>query len=143
MVMKCWICSVQRPQKKIWQQRVNSFALPQGGGITFGHVKESTSGALNRDRREEASQMRQIFTENTPVSAFAAAGVCSVSPDSRARVQSPAVASLLAAWLPQAHQAQIMPMILVPAAGSYKVTETKPSVKLGGFRGVPPRGRPV
>jgi hypothetical protein len=86
--------------------------------------------------------MRQIFTENTPVSAFAAAGVCSASPDSRVRVQSPAVASLLAAWLPQAHQAQIMP-ILAPAAGSYRVTETKPSVKLGGFRGVPPRGRPV
>jgi hypothetical protein len=87
--------------------------------------------------------MRQIFTENTPVSAFAAAGVCSVSPDSRARVQSPAVASLLAARLPQAHQAQIMPMILVPAAGSYQVTVTKPSATLGGVRGVPPRGRPV
>jgi hypothetical protein len=90
--------------------------------------------------------MRQIFTENTPVSAFAAAGVCSVSPDSRVLAngfaQSPAVASLLAAWLPQAHQVQISP-IMVPAAGSYLVTETKPSVKLGGFRGVPPRGRPV
>ena len=86
--------------------------------------------------------MRQIFTENTPVSAFAAAGVCSASPDSRVLAQSPAVASLLAAWLPQAHQVQIMP-IMVPAAGGYRVTETKPSVKLGGFRGVPPRGRPV
>jgi len=86
--------------------------------------------------------MRQIFTENTPVSAFAAAGVCSVSPDSRILAQSPAVASVLAARLPQAHQAQIM-SILVSAAGSYKVTENKPSVKLGGFRGVPPRGRPV
>jgi len=87
--------------------------------------------------------MRQIFTGNTPVSAFAAAGVCSVSPDSRVLAQSPAVASLLAARLPQAHQAQIMPMIMAAAAGSYRVTETKPSVKLGGFRGVPPRGRPV
>jgi len=87
--------------------------------------------------------MRQIFTENTPVSAFAAAGVCSVSPDSRVLAQSPAVASLLAAWLPQAHQVQVMPMILGAANGSYRVTETKPSVKLGGFRGVPPRGRPV
>ena len=87
--------------------------------------------------------MRQIFTENTPVSAFAAAGVCSASPDSRVLAQSPAVASLLAAWLPQAHQAQITPMIMGAANGSYRVTETKPSVKLGGFRGVPPRGRPV
>ena len=86
--------------------------------------------------------MRQIFTENTPVSAFAAAGVCNVSPDSRVLAQSPAVASLLVARLPHAHQAQIMPMILAPA-GSYQVTETKPSNKLGGFRGVPPRGRPV
>ncbi len=87
--------------------------------------------------------MRQIFTENTPVSAFAAAGVCSVSPDPRVIAQSPAAASLLAAWLPQAHQVQVMPMILGAANGSYRVTETKPSVKLGGFRGVPPRGRPV
>jgi hypothetical protein len=91
--------------------------------------------------------MRQIFTENTPGSAFAVAGVCSVSPDSRVLAngfaQSPAVASLLAAWLPQAHQAQITPMIKGAANGSYRVTETKPSVKLGGFRGVPPRGRPV
>ena len=86
--------------------------------------------------------MRQIFTNNTPVSAFAAAGVCNVSPDWRAVAQSPAVASLLAARLPREHQAQIMP-IMVPAAGSYRVTETKPSTKLGGFRGVPPRGRPV
>ncbi len=88
--------------------------------------------------------MRQIFTKNTPVPAFAAAGLCYASaPASRPRAAAPAVTSLLVARLPQAHQAQIIPMIMAGANGSHLVTETKPSTTLGGFRGVPPRGRPV
>lgn len=86
--------------------------------------------------------MRQMFTNSTPVPALAAAGVCTVSPDARFRVASPAVTRQLVAQLPQVHQARIN-TILGMAAGSYTGPETKPSVKLGGFRGVPPRGRPV
>lgn len=77
--------------------------------------------------------MRQILTNDTPVSAFAAAGVCTVAPDFRSQGISVTVASPLAARFPQAHQAQ----------GSYMGPETKPSIKLAGVRGVPPRGRPV
>jgi hypothetical protein len=88
--------------------------------------------------------VRQIFINTTPVPAFAAAGVCSaITPDSRLRASHPAAASLLVARRPQAHPAQIMQTILGAAGGSYQVTETKPSNKLGGVRGVPPRGRPV
>lgn len=88
--------------------------------------------------------MRQTFINSMPVPAFAAAGVCYVMPGSRSCVVSPAAASLLVASRPQAHQAQSMStMILAGAEGSYLVTETKPGSKLGGFRGVPPRGRPV
>jgi len=77
--------------------------------------------------------MRQILTNNAPVSAFAAAGVCTVAPVSRLRGTSLTVAGSPAARFPQVHQAQ----------GSYMGPETKPSSKLVGFRGVPPRGRPV
>lgn len=78
--------------------------------------------------------MRQIFTNNAPVSALAAAGVCTVAPDSRLQGISVTVVSPLTARFPQVHQAK----------GSYMAPETKPSIaKLGGFRGVPPRGRPV
>ncbi len=77
--------------------------------------------------------MEQMLTNYTPVSAVAAAGVCTVAPDSRVKGISVTVASPLAARFPQAHQAQ----------GSYMGPETKPSIKLVGFRGVPPRGRPV
>jgi hypothetical protein len=86
--------------------------------------------------------MRQISTKNTPVPAFAAAGVCTVTPDSRLRGTTLAVAGPLAARFPQAHQVQILPILTAPQ-GSYMAPETKPSNKLGGVRGVPPRGRPV
>jgi hypothetical protein len=89
--------------------------------------------------------MEMTLKNNTPVSAFAAAGVCTVSPDPRFAVASPAVITPVVAQLPQVHQAQIL------ASGvkrGYMGLETRPSTKLGGsalrFRsGIPPRRRPV
>jgi hypothetical protein len=86
--------------------------------------------------------MRFMFTNYTPGSAVAAAGVCTVAPDSRLKGISVHVASPLAARFPQAHQVQILPILTAPV-GNYMGRETKPGAKLGGFRGVPPRGRPV
>jgi hypothetical protein len=82
--------------------------------------------------------MEKTFTHNVPVSAYAAAGVCAAAPEARLLV--PVVAQL-----PRVQSAQIL-----PAAGrdqaakrNYMGPETSPSITLGGFRGVPPRGRPV
>jgi hypothetical protein len=85
--------------------------------------------------------MRFVSTNHAPVSAFAAAGVCPVKPDARVRTEW-AVASPLAARFSQVHQAQILPILTAPQ-GNYMGRETTTSIKLGGFRGVPPRGRPV
>jgi hypothetical protein len=43
------------------------------------------------------------------------------------------------------HQATILPTLQDPSVAKrgYLGQETNPSNKLGGFRGVPPRGRPV
>jgi hypothetical protein len=89
--------------------------------------------------------MRFEFTNNAPVSAFAAAGACTVSPAGRVRVSHPAAAILLAArQLPTTRQDHARELILMPTIGGYTpVQETVPSTKLGGFRGVPPRRRPV
>jgi hypothetical protein len=86
--------------------------------------------------------MRFMFTNSAPVSAFAAAGVCTVTPDSRLKGISVAVAGSPAARFSQAHQVQILPILTAPQ-GNYMGRETTSSAKLGGFRGVPPRGRPV
>ena len=87
--------------------------------------------------------MRQILINHMPVPAFAAAGVCHVSlPAPRGRAAAPAVTSPLVARRSPAPQAQITSMILAGAEGGYLVTDTKPGNELGGFRGVPPRGRP-
>jgi hypothetical protein len=88
--------------------------------------------------------MRFEFTNNAPVSALAAVGACTVSPVSRERVASPAVANLLAArQLPVMRQDQAHKLIMTIDGGYLPVKETTPSTKLGGFRGVPPRSRPV
>ena len=87
--------------------------------------------------------MRFAFTNNAPVSAFAAAGVCSVSLGGRLRVTSPAVAILAARQLPITLQDQSAHRLIMTIDGCYTpVKETNPSNKLGGFRGVPPRRRP-
>jgi len=88
--------------------------------------------------------MRFEFTNNAPVSALAAAGVCTMSPVGRVRVASPAAAIVLAArQLPVMRQDQAHKLIMT-IDGSYSpVKETTPSTKLGGFRGVPPRRKPV
>jgi hypothetical protein len=82
-----------------------------------------------------------MFINSTPVSAVAAAGVCTVTPDARFRGTSVSVASPLAARFPQAHKVQAQALTLPKA--TYMGPETKPSIVLGGVRGVPPRGRPV
>lgn len=90
--------------------------------------------------------MRLILTNSAPVSAFAATGACAVTPAaSRVRVGSPAaVIPMTARQLPVTHQDQAQNPILTATPRSYTpVLETKPSVKLGGFRGVPPRRKPV
>lgn len=83
--------------------------------------------------------METKFTSNAPVSAFAAAGVCTALPGASV---SPAVVRLLTAPVPQVHQVQIADLTIL-APRSYQAPENKPSMKLGGSRGVPPRGRPV
>lgn len=87
--------------------------------------------------------MRFEFTNNMPVSAFAAAGVCTVTPVSRVRVASPAAAIVLAARQLPIMQDQSAHRLIMAIDGGYSpVKETKPSNKLGGFRGIPPRRRP-
>lgn len=84
--------------------------------------------------------MESKFTNTLPVSAHAAAGVCAVLPAAHFGAASPAaVRSLAARIFPQVDWTQNL--IIMPT-GSYLVQE-KPSRTLGGFRGVPPRGRPV
>lgn len=87
--------------------------------------------------------MRFMFTNNAPVSAHAATGACAVTPDARLRAASPAAVRLLAArQLPMTNHDWAQNLIM--AVGGYTpVQETTPSIKLGGFRGVPPRSRPV
>lgn len=86
--------------------------------------------------------MRFAFTQNAPVSVLTLAGACTVSPW-RARVASPAVASILATRQLPIMQDQSAHRLIMPIDGGYApVKETKPSNKLGGFRGVPPRSRP-
>lgn len=90
--------------------------------------------------------MKMTFTTNVPVSAFAATGVCTVAPWFAVDGGSPAVVSPLTAPLSLTHQATILPTVQDPSGTvkrGYLGQETKPSNKLGGFRGVPPRGRPV
>jgi hypothetical protein len=81
--------------------------------------------------------MEITFKNNVPVPAFAAAGVCAVSPEARLLVPS-------VAQLPQAHSAHILPTVGRDqvAKRSYMGPEL-PSITLAGFRGVPPRSRPV
>lgn len=87
--------------------------------------------------------MKFTFTNNAPVSALAAAGACTVLPASRLRATSPAVASLLAARpLPTTRHESAQKLIMT-IDGYTQVQETTPSVKLGGYSGVPPRSRPV
>lgn len=88
--------------------------------------------------------MRSMFPNCAPVSAFAAAGACAVPTAARLRGgSSPAVSNLLMApELPMTHQDQAQQLIMA-VAGYSPVQETIPSTKLGGFRGIPPRGRPV
>jgi len=88
--------------------------------------------------------MRSISTKNAPVSAFAAAGACPVLLASRVRAAVPAAASPLAArLLPMTRHDQAQKLIMTIGGYETPVQETTPSVKLGGFRGVPPRSRPV
>jgi len=87
--------------------------------------------------------MRFEFTNNAPVSAFAASGACTVSLEGRVRVTSPAVAILAARQLPITRQDQSARRPIMTIDGRYTpVKETKPSNHLGGFRGIPPRRRP-
>lgn len=87
--------------------------------------------------------MRFEFTNNAPVSAPAFAGACTVWPESRVRVASPAAAIVLAARQLPIMQDQSAHRLIVTLDGGYTpVKETKPSNKLGGFRGIPPRRRP-
>ena len=89
--------------------------------------------------------MEITFKNNVPVSAFAATGVCTVAPRFAVDGGSPAVVSPLTAPLSLTHQATILPTVQNPSGvkRAYMGPETKPSTKLGDFRGVPPRGRPV
>jgi hypothetical protein len=89
--------------------------------------------------------MRSEFTNNAPVSAIAATGACAVKPASHVRVESPAAAIVLAArQLPMMRQDRIARELILTVDGGYTpAKETTPSAKLGGFRGVPPRRRPV
>ena len=85
--------------------------------------------------------MRSEFTNYAPVSVLALAGACTVSPVIRVRAASPAAAILAARQLP-IMQDQSAHRLITAIDGSYTpVKETKPSNKLGGFRGVPPRRR--
>lgn len=86
--------------------------------------------------------MRFEFTNHAPVSAPAAAGVCTVSLEGRPRVTSPAVAILAARQLPIMQDQSAHRLIMTIDGGYTPVKETNPSNKLGGFRGVPPRRRP-
>jgi hypothetical protein len=86
--------------------------------------------------------MRFEFTNNAPVSAPAFAGACALWPVARAHVTSPAVAIVLAARQLPIMQDQSARRLIMALDGGYSpVEETKPSYKLGGFRGVPPRRR--
>jgi|KBSSwiStaDraftv2_1062776.scaffolds.fasta_scaffold169674_2 hypothetical protein len=86
--------------------------------------------------------MRHTITNNAPVSAFAAAGVCTVKAAARTRAITLPVVSQLAARFPQVHQAQIS-AIKVSPKGAYMGPQINSGVELDGVRGVPPRGRPV
>lgn len=77
-----------------------------------------------------------------PLPVLAATGTRAVSPASRLRAVTPAVASLLAApQLPTTRHDWAQKLIM--AIGGYNPVLGIPSVKLGDFRGSPPRGRPV
>jgi len=87
--------------------------------------------------------MRSEFTNYAPVSVLALAGACTVSLEGHGRAASPAAVIVLAArQLPIMRQDQSAHRLIKTIDGSYTpVKETKPSNKLGGFRGVPPRRR--
>src|SRR6188508_2851472 len=118
MVRRCWRCFARYPEKKIWQQSDNSFAPPPRAGIAFGHTSRGALRAHPTNAREEASPMRHTITNNAPVSAFAAAGVCTVKAAARTRAITLPVVSQLAARFPQVHQAQIS-AIKVSPKGAY------------------------
>jgi len=85
--------------------------------------------------------MRFEFTRNAPVWAPSFAGACTVSLVSRVHATSTA-AAILAAWQLPIMQDQSAHRLIKTIDGSYTpVKETKPSNKLGGLRGVPPRRR--
>ena len=86
--------------------------------------------------------MRFEFTNNAPVSALALTGACTVSLVDRVRVTTPAAAILAARQLPIMQDQSAHRLITAIDGGYTPVKETKPSNKLGGFRGVPPRRRP-
>jgi hypothetical protein len=86
--------------------------------------------------------MRFEFTNYAPVSAPALTGVCNVSPVRRAHTASPAAVILAARQLPIMQDQSAQRLITAIDGGYTPVKETKPSNKLGGFRGVPPRRRP-
>jgi hypothetical protein len=86
--------------------------------------------------------MRFENTNTAPVSALALAGACTVSPDRRVSVASPAAAILAARQLPIMQDQSAHRLILAIEGGYTPVNETPPSNKLGGFSGVPPRRRP-
>jgi hypothetical protein len=87
--------------------------------------------------------MRFEFTNHAPVSTLTPTGACTVSSASRVRVATPAAAIVLAARQLPIMQDQSAHRLIMAIDGGYTpVKETKPSNKLGGFRGVPPRRRP-